>query len=85
MSFWMNSVDALDALDWTSFMEILSRENYKNLKRFIVLTTNVYLDVKAAKEWITHKLRALADKNPSLEIEFVQWRDPLEEGRFGWS
>ncbi|PBK79982.1 hypothetical protein ARMGADRAFT_95291 [Armillaria gallica] len=85
VSFWMNSVDALDALDWTSFREILSRENYKNLERFIVLTTNVYLDVKAAKEWITHKLRALADKNPSLEIEFAQWRDPLEEGRFGWS
>ncbi|SJL14793.1 uncharacterized protein ARMOST_18264 [Armillaria ostoyae] len=85
VSFWMNSVDTLDVLDWKSFTEILSRENYKNLKRFTVLTTNVYLDVKAAKEWITHKLRALADKNPSLEIEFVRWRDPLEERRFGWS
>ncbi|KAK0216490.1 hypothetical protein EDD85DRAFT_1029836 [Armillaria nabsnona] len=85
VSFWMNSVDALDALDWTSFTEILSRENYKNLKRFTVLTTNVHLDVKAAKEWIAHKSRALVDKNPSLEIEFIRWRDPLDEGRFGWS
>ncbi|KAK0219223.1 hypothetical protein IW262DRAFT_1390012 [Armillaria fumosa] len=63
VSFWMNSVDTLDALDWKSFMEILSQENYKNLRRFAVLATDMYLDVKAAKEWITYKLRALANKN----------------------
>ncbi|KAK0219215.1 hypothetical protein IW262DRAFT_1559698 [Armillaria fumosa] len=80
VSFWMNSVDTLDALEWKPLTEILSQEHYKNLKRFSVLATNMYLDVKTAKEWITYKLRALADKNPSLEIEFVRWKDPFEEG-----
>ncbi|KAK0216489.1 hypothetical protein EDD85DRAFT_438859 [Armillaria nabsnona] len=84
LTVWLTDVEDFDNLNWKSITEVLSRENYKNLRKFSVVFGRDDLAAES-KERITQKLKPLTDKNLSVKIvDYDLNHHQFVEARLGW-
>ncbi len=84
LTVWLTDVEDLDNLNWKSITKVLSRENYRNLRKFSVVFGRDDLAAES-KERITQKLKPLTDKNLSVEIvDYGLNHHQFVEARLGW-
>ncbi|KAK0429922.1 hypothetical protein EV421DRAFT_1913731 [Armillaria borealis] len=84
LTVWLTNVEDFDNLDWKSITKVLSRENYRNLRKFSVVSGRDDLAAES-KERITRKLKPLTDKNLSVEIvDYSLNHHQFVEARLGW-
>ncbi|KAK0488310.1 hypothetical protein EDD18DRAFT_1190448 [Armillaria luteobubalina] len=84
LTVWLTDVEDFDNLDWKSITKILSRENYRNLRKFSVVFGRDDLAAES-KERITQNLKPLTDTNLSVEIvDYSLNHHQFVEARLGW-
>ncbi|KAK0219224.1 hypothetical protein IW262DRAFT_1495110 [Armillaria fumosa] len=84
LTVWLTNVKDFNNLDWKSITKVLSRENYRHLRKFSVVFSSDDLAAES-KERITQKLKPLTDKNLSVEIvDYGLNHHQFVEARLGW-
>ncbi|KAK0492900.1 hypothetical protein EDD18DRAFT_1181411 [Armillaria luteobubalina] len=84
LTVWLTDVEDFDNLDWKSIAKVLSRENYRNLRKFSVVFGRDDLAAES-KERITQNLKPLTDTNLSVEIvDYSLNHHQFVEARLGW-
>ncbi len=85
LTVYLTELEDFDNLDWKSITEALSRENYRNLKKFSVVFGLSDDLTTESKELITQKLKPLTDNNLSVEIvDYGLNYHQFVEARLGW-